>query len=215
MSKVLGDKDVNAPVAGEQPLDKDVKSMEYHRQMLQSKMNECVLALYSLAACTQHTAALCLHSAAQHPANSPRSQQYVSPSDNIMSPCSAKINALRNKHVIKYVSSSTQTHKRHTNQRPEPSPSPSLPRRALRSSMPARAPSARHPPRSSEPALLPLVFLCLLAGRCFLDIHDIGYRRWRVSCWSPPWAGRGLVFQSLMDDFLHRFKTDSDDPNVY
>ncbi|KAM3502639.1 hypothetical protein MY10362_004708 [Beauveria mimosiformis] len=28
-------------------------------------------------------------------------QQYVSPSDNIMSPCSAKINALRNKHVSK------------------------------------------------------------------------------------------------------------------
>ena len=32
-----------------------------------------------------------------------RTKQYVSPSDNIMSPCTAKINALRNKHASKYV----------------------------------------------------------------------------------------------------------------
>ncbi|KAF4120822.1 Spo12 family [Geosmithia morbida] len=71
-SKILSDKDVNAPIVGDGHTadDKDVKSMEYHRQMFQSKMSE-------------------------------PSQQYVSPSDNIMSPCSAKINALRNKHVIK------------------------------------------------------------------------------------------------------------------
>lgn len=31
-------------------------------------------------------------------------EQYISPSDNIMSPCTAKINALRNKHASKYVS---------------------------------------------------------------------------------------------------------------
>lgn len=30
-----------------------------------------------------------------------RTKQYVSPSDNIMSPCSAKLNALRNKQVGK------------------------------------------------------------------------------------------------------------------
>ncbi|KAF4337179.1 BNS1 [Fusarium beomiforme] len=70
-SKVLIDKDVNAPMT-EQLVTKDVKSMEYHRQVLQSKMAE------------EETA-----------------NKYVSPSDNIMSPCSAKINALRNKHASK------------------------------------------------------------------------------------------------------------------
>lgn len=41
-SKVLGDKDVNAPVAEAQKTsgDKDVKSMEYHRQMFQSKITD-------------------------------------------------------------------------------------------------------------------------------------------------------------------------------
>jgi len=69
---VLGQKDANAPieqhtVAG----GKDVKNMEYHRQMLQSKIQE------------------------------PSQKDLVSPSDNIMSPCTAKINALRNKHAFK------------------------------------------------------------------------------------------------------------------
>ncbi|KAF4511193.1 hypothetical protein G6O67_003013 [Ophiocordyceps sinensis] len=70
-SNVLSDKDVNAPVAEQQAPGKDVKSMEYHRQVFQSKMAE------------------------------DKSSKYVSPSDNIMSPCSAKINALRNKHAAK------------------------------------------------------------------------------------------------------------------
>ncbi|KAF5019710.1 hypothetical protein F66182_8279 [Fusarium sp. NRRL 66182] len=68
---VLGDKDVNAPMV-EQPATKDVKSMEYHRQVFQSKMAE-----------------------------DDTTTKYVSPSDNIMSPCSQKINALRNKHASK------------------------------------------------------------------------------------------------------------------
>ncbi|GAB0141776.1 hypothetical protein EsHS_00002356 [Epichloe bromicola] len=70
MSGILGDRDVNAPVEHHQS-GKDVKSMEYHRQVFQSKM-------------------------AAEP-----TKQYVSPSDNIMSPCTAKINALRNKHASK------------------------------------------------------------------------------------------------------------------
>ena len=32
-----------------------------------------------------------------------RAKQYISPSDNIMSPCTAKLNAFRNKQVGKYV----------------------------------------------------------------------------------------------------------------
>ncbi|KAM0813622.1 putative Spo12-like protein [Seiridium cardinale] len=50
----------------------DVKSMEYHRQVLQSKMEK-----------------------------EKDQQTYVSPSDGIMSPCTAKLNALRNKQVGK------------------------------------------------------------------------------------------------------------------
>ncbi len=38
------------------------------------------------------------------------SKQYVSPSDNITSPCTAKINALRNKQVSKLVSSLLSDH---------------------------------------------------------------------------------------------------------
>ncbi|KAH7033182.1 uncharacterized protein B0I36DRAFT_383096 [Microdochium trichocladiopsis] len=67
-TNVLSDKDVNAAVEVSKP---DVKSMEYHRQVLKSKME-------------QETA-----------------QQYISPSDNIMSPCTAKLNKLRNKNAGK------------------------------------------------------------------------------------------------------------------
>ncbi|PNP53402.1 hypothetical protein THARTR1_06096 [Trichoderma harzianum] len=37
-NKILGDRDVNAALADGQPLGKDVKSMEYHRQVLQSRI---------------------------------------------------------------------------------------------------------------------------------------------------------------------------------
>ncbi|KAL7937173.1 hypothetical protein V8C35DRAFT_294956 [Trichoderma chlorosporum] len=70
-NRILGDRDVNAALADGQPLGKDVKSMEYHRQVLQSKI-------------------------AQEPA-----KQYISPSDTIMSPCTAKLSALRSKQVTK------------------------------------------------------------------------------------------------------------------
>ncbi|KAJ6438309.1 spo12 family domain-containing protein [Purpureocillium lavendulum] len=95
-NKVLSDKDVNAAMADHQSHNqhqqqeyqpqqhqpqqhqqqqqgdgKDVKSMEYHRQVFQNKMTD------------------------------DKSDKYVSPSDNIMSPCTAKINALRNKHAAK------------------------------------------------------------------------------------------------------------------
>ncbi|KAL6700938.1 hypothetical protein J3F84DRAFT_359679 [Trichoderma pleuroticola] len=70
-NKILGDRDVNAALADGQPLGKDVKSMEYHRQVLQSRI-------------------------AQEPV-----KQYVSPSDTIMSPCTAKLSALRSKQVTK------------------------------------------------------------------------------------------------------------------
>lgn len=41
-AKVLGNKDVNAPMSEQQQTagSKDAKSMEYHRQMFQSKVKE-------------------------------------------------------------------------------------------------------------------------------------------------------------------------------
>lgn len=73
MSGVLSNKDINVPMlAAEQPTGKPIQSMEYHRQVLQSKMDA-----------------------------EQQNKQYVSPSDNIMSPCTAKLTALRNKQVGK------------------------------------------------------------------------------------------------------------------
>ncbi|PHH83404.1 hypothetical protein CDD82_1338 [Ophiocordyceps australis] len=74
---VLADRDANKSMMDQQQAqqeagnEKDVKSMEYHRQIFQSKMAENTSA------------------------------KYVSPSDNIMSPCSAKISAIRNKSAAK------------------------------------------------------------------------------------------------------------------
>ena len=97
-SAVLTDRDVNAAAAqhpsGENAKS-DVKSMEYHRQVLQSKLEESqyvfhfpsMLILYSLNGTSDKT---------------PRGKQtYVSPSDTIMSPCTAKLSAYRSKQVGK------------------------------------------------------------------------------------------------------------------
>ncbi|RDL35241.1 Uncharacterized protein BP5553_07172 [Venustampulla echinocandica] len=77
-SNVLADKDINtsAPEAGGAKMDgkADVKSMDYHRQVLQSKLDQ-----------------------------GQAKQSYVSPSDNIMSPCTAKLSAYRNKQIGKAV----------------------------------------------------------------------------------------------------------------
>ncbi|GAP84172.1 putative spo12-like protein [Rosellinia necatrix] len=76
-SNVLSDKDVNNSLknlsgAGAGATKADVKSMEYHRQVLKSKMEE------------ENSA-----------------HQYVSPSDDIMSPCTAKLNALKGRQAGK------------------------------------------------------------------------------------------------------------------
>ncbi|KXJ93031.1 hypothetical protein Micbo1qcDRAFT_203174 [Microdochium bolleyi] len=71
-TNVLSDKDVNAAVEVVNTAGKpEVKSMEYHRQVLQSKMEQ------------------------------EAAQQYISPSDQLMSPCTAKLNKLRNKNAGK------------------------------------------------------------------------------------------------------------------
>ncbi|CAL3965854.1 hypothetical protein PZA11_002693 [Diplocarpon coronariae] len=74
-SNVLADRDINATSANkvvDMDTKSEVKSMEYHRQVLQSKMEE-----------------------------SKGKQTYISPSDTIMSPCTAKLSAYRSKQVGK------------------------------------------------------------------------------------------------------------------
>lgn len=147
-ARILGDKDVNAAIEQQSTLVKDVKSMDYHRQVFQSKMAQepYVIGKSTVASAavnkpsppstnttsitvnttTTTTATTTNTSSASSTSSSPSptftvlrdapppvplanprfafsAKQYVSPSDNIMSPCSAKINALRNKQVTKYV----------------------------------------------------------------------------------------------------------------
>ncbi|KAF2273794.1 uncharacterized protein EI97DRAFT_435716 [Westerdykella ornata] len=74
-SSVLASRDANTqikPSPSPEKTDKDMpKSLEYHRQMLQSRLNDNEVP------------------------------QYVSPSDEIMSPASQKLNAFRTKHAMK------------------------------------------------------------------------------------------------------------------
>ncbi|KAJ4303117.1 hypothetical protein N0V90_002009 [Kalmusia sp. IMI 367209] len=73
-SNVLSARDVNAQVKPASPEKKVEKpqSLEYHRQMLQSRLRE-----------------------------GDKTQQYVSPSDAIQSPATQKLSAFRNKHITK------------------------------------------------------------------------------------------------------------------
>ncbi|KAM7204126.1 protein BNS1 [Rhypophila sp. PSN 637] len=79
-SNILASKDVNTSMPSmtvdnnnnkNDAVKPDVKSMEYHRQVFQSKIEQ------------------------------EESKTYISPSDNIMSPCTAKLSAFRNKQVGK------------------------------------------------------------------------------------------------------------------
>lgn len=121
----LAPKDVNMPVVADKAVDgkPEVKSMEYHRQMLQSKMAqekyEPAAAATSAASeqpSSQHASPSPTSRTAPHPAShlaqfhahqgltsnpAHRSSTYISPSDNIMSPCTAKLTALRNKNIGK------------------------------------------------------------------------------------------------------------------
>ncbi|KAI0167008.1 hypothetical protein GGR52DRAFT_83498 [Hypoxylon sp. FL1284] len=122
MGSVLSDKDVNAPVqvqdagAIKDGKPAGAKTLEYHRQVLQSKLDEekygakakTTAITTTTAFSTTATRTSTTADAASRPQN-PKSrllanveaagdrqnQQYISPSDNIMSPCTAKLNALK------------------------------------------------------------------------------------------------------------------------
>ncbi|XXH00208.1 hypothetical protein Hte_006550 [Hypoxylon texense] len=131
MGSVLADKDVNALVQTQDTMaaNKDgkptgVKSLEYHRQVLQSKLEEEKYGAKTTATATTTTKAAVTTTTSAFPTatstttdaasrvqnhHHPKSrlfanidapgdrkkQQYISPSDNIMSPCTAKLNALK------------------------------------------------------------------------------------------------------------------------
>ncbi|TGJ83442.1 hypothetical protein E0Z10_g5336 [Xylaria hypoxylon] len=137
-SNVLSEKDANNSLknlagTGANKADKvDVKSMEYHRQVLKSKMEEekyghtaTTITISSTAVgapsglgTTKVTAAVkplpasssqkIIHRTLAGLTADPNAsgacssaQQYISPSDNIMSPCTAKLNALKGRHAGK------------------------------------------------------------------------------------------------------------------
>ncbi|KAI0194100.1 hypothetical protein EV127DRAFT_423298 [Xylaria flabelliformis] len=143
-ANALSEKDANTSLnqAGTGANKADIKSMEYHRQVFKSKMEE---EKYGHTATATNTASnpavgaspgsglgtITVISAAVKPslASSPlppssqmiihrktlaglpadpnasgtcsSKQQYVSPSDNIMSPCTAKLHALKSRHAAK------------------------------------------------------------------------------------------------------------------
>ncbi|KAI0119979.1 hypothetical protein GGR51DRAFT_495837 [Nemania sp. FL0031] len=138
---VLSEKDANNSLknpAGSGANKADIKSMEYHRQVLKSKMEEEKYghSTTAISTCTMTTAAgapsglgtrtvlavtakpslgssssstqMIIHRAcAGLPADPNASgacsskHQYISPSDNIMSPCTAKLNALKGRQAGK------------------------------------------------------------------------------------------------------------------
>lgn len=108
-STVLSERDANIkqPVAAS---DNKPKSMEYHRQVLESRLKEG-----KLVASSHHSSADAQPAAAIEPLSSSapakcltknlqsRNQQtYVSPSDTIQSPATQKLAAFKNKHIKRY-----------------------------------------------------------------------------------------------------------------
>ncbi|KAI0801700.1 hypothetical protein GGR55DRAFT_465524 [Xylaria sp. FL0064] len=141
-ANVLSEKDANNSLknlAGTGATKTDIKSMEYHRQVLKSKMEEEKYGHTATANTTATTTTTITISTAAAGASSglgtttavnplmassstqmiihrtlagisadPNAsgnrssvQQYISPSDNIMSPCTAKLNALKSRHAGK------------------------------------------------------------------------------------------------------------------
>ncbi|KAI2623213.1 hypothetical protein GGR54DRAFT_42265 [Hypoxylon sp. NC1633] len=111
-AKVNGVKDSTVKDAAVEDKDSSklasAKSLEYHRQVLQSKMEEekygataytttypVTTSSFAPAAPPAHLLKPRANPVTNIDAAADRKQQYISPSDNIMSPCTAKLNALK------------------------------------------------------------------------------------------------------------------------
>lgn len=157
-ANVLAAKDTNVPMTttnaadGQQQKEKD---LEYHRQVLKSKMEA---QQYVQARHRRPNEDFTGSDAGKLPSANRSGNNYISPSDEIMSPCTAKLNALRNKQVGKYVSlacpssPAAEREKTMLNRVASAgsSPSPSSPRHRLRGC------KARRPCSALRPPLLPL-----------------------------------------------------------
>lgn len=111
-ASALSAKDANVPMAASDNSNNnnnnsvDVKKdMEYHRQVLKSKMEA---QEYAFTLCHHHHPQARRNDAQVFRDSDARfhlsrsGNNYISPSDEIMSPCTAKLSAMRNKQVGKY-----------------------------------------------------------------------------------------------------------------
>lgn len=108
-ANILATKDANVPVAGAASTSGSVasdgqKDMEYHRQVLKSKMEAQQYVIQKPLHQQQQQKDFSSSDVGCLPCANRSGNNYISPSDEIMSPCTAKLNALRNKQVGKYVS---------------------------------------------------------------------------------------------------------------
>lgn len=102
-ANALSTKDANVPMAAtasDSAVDAK-KDMEYHRQVLKSKMEAQEYAFTLRSQGKRHVRDFSDSDVAFHLSRS--GNNYISPSDEIMSPCTAKLSAMRNKQVGKYV----------------------------------------------------------------------------------------------------------------
>jgi hypothetical protein len=91
-TNVLAERDANVPPQTTASAKEQPKTMEYHRQILESKLKEDKCDIRSLTHPVARGTNKC----------HPRSQQtFVSPSDSIMSPASQKLAAFKSKHIAK------------------------------------------------------------------------------------------------------------------
>lgn len=105
MSNILSERSSNIPVSPEKKDNKDSKeapkSLEYHRQILESRLKEEKLVDHSLPPSrpTPSGARVGISHAHHLVTCSSADQTYVSPSDTIQSPATQKLAAFRNKHL--------------------------------------------------------------------------------------------------------------------
>jgi hypothetical protein len=108
-STILSERDANIPIEQQQDGTGKPKSMEYHRQVLESRMKEgkSVAALNppftekDADESSDKATTVAGHSLTNQLAFS-NQQTYISPSDTIMSPATQKLAAFKNKHIKGY-----------------------------------------------------------------------------------------------------------------
>lgn len=107
-TSALAAKDANVPMAASDNNNNNnsvevKKDMEYHRQVLKSKMEAQEYAFNLHHPQGRRTDAQFFSNSDARFHLSRSGNNYISPSDEIMSPCTAKLSAMRNKQVGKYV----------------------------------------------------------------------------------------------------------------